>query len=289
MLFFVYLYKNKERKKKERCIITKMPTDTVNKKTNRLVYVLSLLSLFFTFNMMNSNIVWGEKYSKTEAVEKAFDKLAHDLAKEQAAKYFGNEQDQNEAFDKTFTLTSTSGQGPSVPTNHKVQLVNYLLKDFGSFKTYVDSLTETTNYELDGAQGLHAKFKGKLNEYKLNPTQSATLSTFVTNNIFGDENFMNFFYKDKAALYVTQDVFKEAVAKKMVTKTLSVVTDKKPFGNVAEAVKAAVKELLEEEAKKQFQQDTDKQAKVVAEAMKTFDSNKKFEKTLEEEVQASKK
>lgn len=25
---------------------------------------------------------------------------------------------------------------------------------------------------------------------------------------------MNFFYKDKAALYVTQDVFKEAVAKK---------------------------------------------------------------------------
>ncbi|MFT2804618.1 hypothetical protein, partial [Candidatus Phytoplasma asteris] len=47
----------------------------------------------------------------------------------------------------------------------------------------------------------------------------------------------------------------------MVTKTLSVVTDKKPFGNVAEAVKAAVKELLEEEAKKQFQQDTDKQAK----------------------------
>ncbi|AOF54725.1 putative effector [Maize bushy stunt phytoplasma] len=78
-----------------------MPTDTVNKKTNRLVYVLSLLSLFFTFNMMNSNIVWGEKYSKTEAVEKAFDKLAHDLAKEQAAKYFGNEQDQNEADNKT--------------------------------------------------------------------------------------------------------------------------------------------------------------------------------------------
>ncbi|MGL9687325.1 MAG: hypothetical protein ACQBVK_00765 [Candidatus Phytoplasma sp. TWB_XP] len=74
----------------------------------------------------------------------------------------------------------------------------------------------------------------------------------------------------------------------MVTKTLSVVTDKTPFVNVAEAVKATVKELLEEEAKKQVPQNTNKQAKVVAEAMKTLDSGNKFEKTLEEEVQTAK-
>ncbi|WP_024563523.1 hypothetical protein [Candidatus Phytoplasma tritici] len=50
-----------------------MLTDTVNKKTNHLVYVLSLLSLFFAFNIINSNVVWGDKSPKEEAAEKASD------------------------------------------------------------------------------------------------------------------------------------------------------------------------------------------------------------------------
>ncbi|WP_374695640.1 hypothetical protein ACEW7V_01360 [Areca yellow leaf disease phytoplasma] len=55
LTFCIKIKRKEKRKKGEKK--EKMPTDAVNKKTNRLVYVLSLLSLFFTFNMMDSNIV----------------------------------------------------------------------------------------------------------------------------------------------------------------------------------------------------------------------------------------